>query len=104
MSNKWKGSLEELFMQPIDKAEDYPMTGTATGSSEPFPVATTSTKRSRVINRDYVKRWALDYASTNRLHKFSRVSESFLNMIEADTKSAIRNRIMRHPSKGKTLQ
>ncbi len=66
--------------------------------------ATTSTKRSRVINRDYVKRWALDYASTNRMHKFSRVSESFLNTIEADTKSAIRNRIMRHPSKGKTLQ
>lgn len=61
-------------------------------------------RQSRVINRDYVRRWALDYASTNRCHKFNRVSEQFLNAIEASTKSAIRDRIMRHPSKGKTLQ
>jgi hypothetical protein len=61
-------------------------------------------RRSRVINRDYVKRWALDYARTNRgTHPFNRVSESFLNMIEAATKAAIRDRIDRHPSRGKTL-
>ena len=65
---------------------------------------TSTIRQSRVINRDYVKRWALDYARTNRSHPFDRVSEKFLNMIEAQTKAAIRYRIDRHPSKGKTLQ
>lgn len=58
----------------------------------------------RVINRQYVKDWALDYALTNRAHKFTRVSEQFLNAIETATKAAIIDRITRHPSKGKTLQ
>jgi len=62
-----------------------------------------TTRQSRVINRDYIKRWALEYARTNRSHLFTRVSEQFLNMIECDTKAAIRSRIDRHPSKGKTL-
>jgi hypothetical protein len=60
-------------------------------------------RQSRVINRDYVKRWALDYARTNRAHPFTRVSDQFLNAIEAATKAAIRDRITRAPSKGKTL-
>jgi hypothetical protein len=59
---------------------------------------------SRVINRDYVRRWTLDYAKENRLHPFNRVSEQFLNAIETATKTAIIQRVMRHPSKGKTLQ
>jgi Uri superfamily endonuclease len=62
-----------------------------------------TTRVSRVINRDYVKRWALDYARTNRSHPFTRVSEQFLNAIEAATKAAIRDKIDRAPSKGKTL-
>lgn len=60
-------------------------------------------RMSRVINRDYVRRWALDYANDNRYHKFSRVSESFLCAIEAAAKSAIRDRVHRHGSKGVTL-
>jgi hypothetical protein len=60
-------------------------------------------RQSRVINRDYVKRWALDYARTNRAQPFTRVSERFLNAIEAQTKSLIRQRIDKHPSRGKTL-
>lgn len=60
-------------------------------------------RQSRVINRDYVKRWALDYANANRFHKFERVGERFLNAIEVATKSAIRQRIDGAPSKGKTL-
>ena len=73
---------------------------TTTLETEP---GTSTTRRSHVINIDYVKRWALDYARTNRAHPFSRVSEQFLNAIEAATKAAIRDRIDRHPSKGKTL-
>jgi hypothetical protein len=65
---------------------------------------TSTIRRSRVINRDYARRWALDYAKDNRLHKFNRVSEQFLNAIETATKTAIINRVMRHPSRGKTLQ
>jgi hypothetical protein len=52
---------------------------------------------SRVINRDYARRWALDYAKENRMHPFTRVSEQFLNAIETSTKTAIINRIQRHP-------
>jgi hypothetical protein len=51
-----------------------------------------------------VRKWALDYARTNRAHPFTRVSEQFLNMIEAAVKNAIIERIRRHPSRGKTLQ
>lgn len=61
-------------------------------------------KRSRVINRAYVREWALDYAHTNRSHPFNRVSEEFLNAVEASTKAFIRNRIDRSPSKGVTLK
>jgi hypothetical protein len=60
-------------------------------------------RQSRVINRDYVRKWALDYAQTNRFHKFTRVSEQFLNAIEVQAKIAIRDRVNRHPGRGKTL-
>jgi len=59
---------------------------------------------SSVVNRAYIRKWALDYANDKRFHKFSRVSESFLAAIETATKNAIRDRIDRHPSKGVTLQ
>lgn len=60
-------------------------------------------RQSRVINRAYVRSWALDYAKDKRLGRFTRVSEEFLNAVEASTKSFIRDRIDRHPSRGKTL-
>lgn len=63
-----------------------------------------SQRRSRVINRAYVKAWALDYARTNRSHKFTRVSEDFLNMVEASTKAFIIHRVQSAPSKGVTLK
>jgi hypothetical protein len=65
---------------------------------------TVAPRISRVINRAYVKQWALDYARSNRSHPFTRVSAEFLDAIESATKAAIRDRILRHPSKGKTLQ
>ena len=61
-------------------------------------------RRSHVINRAYVRQWALDYAKQNRSHKFTRVSEQFLNAVETATKSFIINRIQCAPSKGVTLQ
>lgn len=61
-------------------------------------------RQSRVINRAYVKTWALDYARTNRAHPFTRVSDDFLNAVEAATKSFIRHRIDSAPSKGVTLK
>jgi hypothetical protein len=63
-----------------------------------------SNRLSHVINRAYVRRWALDYARTNRSHPFTRVSEDFLNHIEAQTKCAIRHRIDSAPSTGATLK
>lgn len=62
---------------------------------------------SRVINRDYVRRWALEYCRDHAMptkRRKVRVSEQFLNMIEAATKSAIIHRIESHSPKGKTLQ
>jgi hypothetical protein len=61
-------------------------------------------RQSRVINRDYVRRWALDYAKETRSHKFTRVSEYFLNYIERECKNIIMDKVRRIPSKGKTLQ
>lgn len=61
-------------------------------------------RQSRVINRACVKTWALDYARTNKAHPFTRVSEQFLNMVEANTKAFIRDRINRAPSMGVTLK
>lgn len=64
----------------------------------------TASRQSRVINRAYVKTWALDYAHTRRSHPFNRVSAEFLNAVEAATKSFIRHRIDTAPSRGKTLR
>jgi hypothetical protein len=83
----------------IDKVEQFVAAGQRAQNAADEIIK----RHSRVINREYVKRWALDYARTKRSHPFSRVSEQFLNMIECDTKAAIRSRIDRHPSKGKTL-
>lgn len=63
------------------------------------------TRQSRVINRAYVKQWALEYAKDKRpFWSATRVSENFLNAVETATKAFIRDRIDRHPTKGKTLQ
>ena len=74
------------------------------GGGFSYVPVTTSTKRSRVINRDYVRRWALEYAKDARFHSFTRVSESFLDAIETAVKGAIILRVRKQPSRGKTLQ
>lgn len=90
---------------PLANAEGDLVTpaSVASGQGRTPEQDTNGHRQSRVINRDYVKRWALDYAKDKRSHPFNRVSEQFLNMVEAATKAAIRDRVDRHPSKGKTL-
>ena len=90
----WQSLLTD--QQKADLPEDLRQVE-AIKKGEPAP------HRSRVINRDYVRRWSLEIAKDSRCHKFTRVSEEFLNAIERATKAEIRSRIMRHPSKGKTL-
>jgi hypothetical protein len=93
--------IASLLRADSDQSNPAPV---ATGQGERLPDTPEENHRqSRVINRDYVKRWALDYAHTNRCHHFTRDSEQFLNAIETATKAAIRDKIDRHPSKGKTL-
>jgi hypothetical protein len=57
------------------------------------------------INRSHVKQLALHYAKTLRPgHKFDRVGESFVSAVMYAALSAIKDRVSRHPSKGKTLK
>lgn len=49
------------------------------------------------------KKYALEFAKSNRAQAFTRVSEEFLISCEVALKSHIQSRIKSHPSKGKTL-
>lgn len=57
---------------------------------------------SNLINRSYAKRQALAVAAT-RSHTFTRVSSDFLDAVEVNTRAFIENRVLTHPSAGKTL-
>jgi hypothetical protein len=61
-------------------------------------------RQSHVINRGYCRKWALDYAGSNRHHHFARVSEAWLNQVEAATKRWMADAIDRLPSKGETIR
>lgn len=57
------------------------------------------------INRSHVKQLALYYAKLLRPgHKFDRVAESFVTAVMYEALSTIKDRVSRHPSKGKTLK
>lgn len=56
-----------------------------------------------LINRSKVKRFVLDFASENRAHKFTRVSQETLDKVEAAARAAARAIVTSAPSKGKTL-
>ena len=55
------------------------------------------------INRSEVKKFLLEYSTTNKYHKFTRVSEQTL----IDISESVRQKCIAHvrsfPSKGKTL-
>ena len=57
----------------------------------------------RATARNCVKKIALEYAKAKRYHKFTQVSASFLDAVEANAMAFIRNRVEKHPSRGKTL-
>lgn len=58
---------------------------------------------SRLIIRSAVRAYAMHCAS-KRHHKFTSVSEEFLQLIEAKTRDTIRRHIESLPSKGKTIR
>lgn len=59
--------------------------------------------QTRATARNCVKRIALNYARSTRYHKFNRVGESFLAAVESNAINFIKNRVEKHPSRGKTL-
>lgn len=56
-----------------------------------------------LISKSKVKRYILDFASTNRAHKFTRVSQETLDKVEAAARAAAKSIVTSAPSKGKTL-
>ena len=56
-----------------------------------------------LINKSKVKRYILDYAATNRSHKFTRVSQEAIDSVEAAARAAAKAIVTSAPSKGKTL-
>jgi hypothetical protein len=57
------------------------------------------------INRSHVKKLALYYAQNLRpTCGFERVSEQFVTAIMYNTLTTIKDRVQRHPSRGKTLR
>lgn len=57
-----------------------------------------------LINQTKVRRLALEICQTLHRPKFSRVSQSFLDRVEAKMVQALHDEIHRHPSKGATLR
>lgn len=58
-----------------------------------------------LLNRKAVRERALDFAANNgRGNRFERVSNTFINRIEAKLNNIILDEVKRHPSVGKTLK
>lgn len=68
----------------------------------PLPKAT-GKRLSRLTNTSKVKQAALDFAKQHRAKAFTRVSQSFLDAIEAEVRLLIQRRVKLQPSVGKTL-
>ena len=61
------------------------------------------TMNNALINKSKVKKYILEFAATNRAHKFSRVSQESIDRVEAAARAAARAIVTSAPSKGKTL-
>lgn len=57
-----------------------------------------------LLNHSKVRTFTLSFAGSERAHKFTRVSASFINECEAELKAMICRKILKHPSMGKTIQ
>ena len=60
-------------------------------------------RRVSLINRSAVRKEALEQSRLQRLGRFTRVSEEFLDAMERVLREVIAGRVHRAPSKGKTL-
>lgn len=58
----------------------------------------------RATARECVKRIAMAYAASTKAHKFTEVSDSFLTAVEINAINFIKDRVNRHPGKGKRLK
>jgi hypothetical protein len=73
------------------------------------PQVTTESPRARrssrdsIINRSRLRRFALDAAS-QRHHRFTRVSEEFVEQAEAHLRTWVREYVRQLPSLGKTIK
>ena len=61
------------------------------------------TMNNALINKSKVKKYILEFAATNRAHKFSRVSQESIDRVEAAARAAAKAIVTSAPSKGKTL-
>ena len=57
-----------------------------------------------LINRQAVKRMALELSKANRAGKFTRVGSDFLIRMNSRLDAFIQEEVQRHPSIGKTLK
>lgn len=55
-----------------------------------------------LINKSKVKKYILEFAETNRAHKFTRVSQEAIDRVEAAARAAAKAVVTSAPSKGKT--
>jgi len=67
------------------------------------PKAEKGKRLSRLTNTSKVKQAALEFAGQHRAKAFTRVSQSFLDAIEAEVRVLILRRVKLQPSVGKTL-
>lgn len=64
----------------------------------------TKIKRPRLtIRKSLCKIYLLDFAAKNRSHKFTRVASKVYAHLDAQIKEHMKNIVMSHPSKGKTI-
>ena len=76
-------------------------------SSIPASTKKSVTKESKtkgyLLNPTRVRQFALDMAKQERYHHFTAVSVEFIQGIDAKLRNVIRDKITRHPSRGKRL-
>ena len=57
-----------------------------------------------LLNRRRIRRFLLDYAERSRSHRFTRVTESVFDQLEAALRKRCRGIVHNQPSKGRTIR
>src|SRR5215469_12874126 len=89
MNNKQLAAWENGSRLWLDREINYDICTGANGN------------RLHPISRSHVKRIALAYAKRTRAQGFQRISKSFLLAVESNALAFIKDRVNRHPSRGK---